>query len=436
LREAAAAAARRDPRVAAMAAGWLRRFEEEFPEADPARSSESPVRLLGGNVGAGYRGWTGRVYPGSGLFGSRVTVRPRPDVSQAEASGVLAASLGRHLAVLAEPIVGDGSPRLGRWDARATLGPLAVSAGREHLGWGPAHGGAIVLDDALLTRVEVATAEPVLPWRPLRFLGPVGFQTFATRLDGAPQRGGPYLWGMRATAQPHPRFTVGLNRASIFGGDSVSTPTTAGNIARMLVGKLSEDFENQVVSADFRFRPPTEGVLPLVLYLEWGAEDESGGWWRSPGRVAGAYVPSLPFRPEMGVGLEHTDFGLARRKNPPWYLHPAQPGGWVYPDRPLGHPLGGEGWEWLGYATADVMDARLRVEGRAWLRERSAEGFYTTPQRSGNLYAPERAGRSHGGSLDAAWRAGRRAELRASAYGDAGSGWTERRLRVGAALLF
>jgi hypothetical protein len=436
LEQAAGNAAGRGARIRAMAEGWLRRFREEFPESDPSRPSSTPVRVLGGSVGGGYVRWTGRVKPGAGLYTGRTTVRPLPDVTDGEGRGVLALSAGRSLAVLAEPYARGGGAGLARWDVRATLGAFALSVGREHVGWGPERGGAVVLNDAALPRVELSTAEPVLPWGPLRFLGPTTVQVFATRLEEPQQPGRPYFWGMRASFRPHPRFTVGLNRAAMFGGDSISTPTTVGNVARMLIGKLSRDFENQEVSADFRFRAPTESVLPLVLYLEWGAEDEAGGWWHSPGRVAGAYAPSLPFLPEVGVGMEHTDFGVPPAQNPPWYLHLRFPGGWEYGAAPLGHPLGGEGREWLGYATAELLDARLRIEARGFHRYRSAVGFEHRPDRSGNLYAPERAGVSRGGSVEAALRASPRAELRLSAYRDAGDGWREQRLRVGAALLF
>jgi hypothetical protein len=435
LEQAAAAAQGRDPALAALTAGWLRRFREEFPEADPAATSRRV--LLGGSLAGGYERWTGRVQPGSGLWSIRKTVTPLPDVARLSATGEVAAAAGSHLAFLAEPGIEDTrGVRLDRWDARATLGAFALSAGREHVGWGPGRGGAIVLDDVVLPRAEVSTVEPLRGPGILRYLGPVSLETFAARLHDPPQWGRPYLWGMRVGLQPHPRFTIGLNRASIFGGDSISTPTTAGNIARMLVGQLSKDFENQVVSADFRFRPPTEGVLPLELYLEWGSEDESGGWWKVPARIVGVGVPGLPFAPQVAAGVEYAGFGHPCCGNPPWYLHLSQRGGWVYPDRPLGHPLGGEGWEVGGWASADVLDARLRLNGRGFVRHRSDFSYANDPLRAGNLYAPERAGRSLGGTLDAAFRAAPHADLTLSAFRDAGSGWTEKRLRLGAALLF
>jgi hypothetical protein len=434
LEQAAAAALRRDSRTAAMAAGWVRRFREEFREADPEKAPRRSLRLLGGSFAGEYERWTGRVQPGGGLYAARRTVRPLPDVSTGRGRESLALGIGDHLAFSVESSLKGRRSTVPRWDARATVGAFALAIGREHVGWGPGVGGAIVLDGAVIPRAEVSTATPLHGGGVLRWLGPVSLHTFAARL-GEPQRGRPYFWGMRAAVQPHDRLTIGVNRASIFGGDSIATPTTFGNVARMLVGHLSRDFENQVVSADFRYRLPTERVLPLVAYLEWGSEDESGGWWKVAGRMAGAYVPAFPSLPELSAGVEYAGFAKPCCGNPPWYLHGSQSGGWVYGDRPLGHPLGGEGWETAAWAGADVLDARLRLRGRAFLRERSARGF-DRPERAGNLYAPERAGRSTGGTLEAAFRASRRAELTLSAFRDAGSGWSEQRVKLSAAALF
>lgn len=62
----------------------------------------------------------------------------------------------------------------------------------------------------------------------------------------------------------------------------------------------------------------------------------------------------------------------------------------------LGHPLGGNGVESLVWAHADVRDATLRIDARAYVRER---GPY-------NLYSPELQGYGHGGRVAAAWRFG------------------------------
>jgi hypothetical protein len=186
---------------------------------------------------------------------------------------------------------------------------------------------------------------------------------------------------------------------------------------------------------DGRLRLPTEDFLPLTLYLEWGAEDAAGAWWDVPGRVFGVSVPALPGLPEVEAGAEYARFSGFCCGNPPWYFHGEFLGNWVAEDVPLGHPLGGEGWEALAYLNADALDARLRLEARGFLRERSDAGLFTL-QQAGNLFAPARTGRSWGGSLDAAWRVTPSLEARVRLFRDAGDGWSEHRVGAGVDWLF
>ncbi|MDP9348348.1 MAG: capsule assembly Wzi family protein, partial [Gemmatimonadota bacterium] len=313
---------------------------------------------------------------------------------------------------------------------------LALSAGVEPVGYGPGRGGGIVFSGgAPLPRVQVQTTRPLLLPGWLRFLGPVSGHTSLTRLDEARHPGDPFLLGMRAAIRPHPRFTAAVNRGSIFGGDSVSYALNARNVVRMLLGMLTYDFENQVVSADFTFRAPTERVLPLTLYLEWGAEDAAGAWWDVPARVVGAFTPAVPGAPQLSLGAEYTHFSLYCCGNPPWYLHAGQRGGWAARDVPLGHPLGGEGREVLLYGGADLLGARLRLDGRAFQRERGREG-YDTFVRAGNLFAPERAGTSHGVQLDGSWRFARGTELRVSGVRELGERWAAHQVSIRMLTLF
>lgn len=433
LRRAALAAPPRGQELARLTQGWLDRFLEEFPEASDSASASG---LLGSHAGAGYERRTGVVAPGAGLFDGRTGVSPLADRGTAVGHAVLAGRLGGSLAGAAEPRLDDDGVRLPRWDVVAGWGPVALSVGEQPVGYGSGAGGGIVLSGAAtLPRLEVQTARPVVFPGLLRALGTASFHSFVTRLDEPRHPGDPYLWGARFALQPHPRLTVGVNRASIFGGDSIATPTTAGNVGRMLLGMLSADFENQVVAADFRYRLPTEAVLPLTLYLEWGADDAAGAWWDVPARVLGAYVAAVPGLERVAAGAEYASFATLCCGNPGWYMHSAQPGGWAAADVPLGHPLGGEGRELLVYSHADLMDARLRLDVRAFRRERGREGFDMFV-RAGNLFAPERAGTSTGLALAGLWRATRRTEIRAAALREAGSGWRTHLLDLNASVLF
>src|SRR5690606_18134300 len=116
----------------------------------------------------------------------------------------------------------------------------------------------------------------------------------------------PYLWAGSVSYHPHSRVALGINRAAMFGGDQ---PVTARKVVDMLIGQLSGlGFENQVVSVEGRVALPSEAVLPLTAYLEWGAEDAAGAWWDVPGRVFGISAPSLPGSPATSLAIEYASF--------------------------------------------------------------------------------------------------------------------------------
>ncbi|HEX2093114.1 MAG TPA: capsule assembly Wzi family protein [Longimicrobiaceae bacterium] len=436
LREAAARAPVEAPGVESLARGWWERFAEEFPGlVAHAEGRGSPV-VLGAAATAGYRHHTGRTEAGSGLFGRRTEPVTLPDRS----GGVLGASLmarpTRFLAVATAPEFGPERMESGRWDVTVGWRSVAVSVGEQPVGYGPGVGGGVVLSGtSRMPRIELETVRPVTLPGFLRYLGPTSFHTFASRFSETRHPGDPYFWGMRAAIRPHPRISAAVNRAAIFGGDSSATPATPGNLLRMFLGILSRDFENQVVSADFRYRLPTEAVIPLTAYLEWGAEDAAGAWWDVPGRVVGISVPAVPRLPGLALGAEWARFPLECCGNPPWYLHLAFPGGWVRDGRPLGHPVGGEGSEYLFRGNADLAGGRVRLDGRVFLRDRGDRGF-RPPIWSGNLYAPDRAGSSTGVDLHAAWRPSRRSDLSLMVQREVGDGWTEQRVNARMAFLF
>jgi hypothetical protein len=437
LREAAERAPVEAPELAGLAAGLARRFAEEFPDDAPKRRLAGGAALLGSSAGTGYVSRAGYLNPAVGSFDRREYPVPQPGQDDPFLAASVAASLGGAVAAVADArLLPDGVDPV-RWDVAAGWGAVGLSVGRWPVGYGQAAGGGLILSGAAaLERLELQTTRPVTLPAFLRWLGPTSFNTFVTRLDEDRHPGDPYFWGMRGAIRPHPRLTVAINRAAMFGGDSISTPVTAGNVARMFIGILSKDFENQAVSAEFRYRVPVEQVLPLTLYLEWGAEDASGAWWTVPGILAGALVPAVPGAPNVALGAEYTTFSVHCCGNPPWYFHGAFPGGWVKDDVPLGHPLGGEGRELLGFGRADLLDARLRLRGRAFLRERRDEGYWNMPQRAGNLFSPTRTGRSAGGAVDLAWRLSPYSELRLAAAREAGDGWAQRELRGSVTLLF
>jgi hypothetical protein len=126
--------------------------------------------------------------------------------------------------------------------------------------------------------------------------------------------------------------------------------------------------------------------------------------------------------------VEYTFFKRGCCGHGPWYLNSTQRGHWVLHDLPLGHPLGGSGAEYALYGQAELFAARLRLDGAVFIADRQTVGraFYGGE----NLYAPTRAGRSHGGRLEAGWRLGPRFDARARVAREVGPDWTEQQLQA------
>jgi hypothetical protein len=92
---------------------------------------------------------------------------------------------------------------------------------------------------------------------------------------------------------------------------------------------------------------------------------------------------------------------------------------------------------YAAYAQTDLLGARLHLEGRGWIADRSARSLPPGPMGGGgNLFVPERTGRSHGGQLDGSWRVLPRADLRAGWTLEDGAGWREQSLSAAFAWLF
>ena len=279
-------------------------------------------------------------------------------------------------------------------------------------------GGGLFLDD------------PIELPGPLRWLGPVRFSTFLSRMDENRYEL-PWIWGARGSFQPHPRLTLGANRAVIFGGKG-NGAVNVRNITYIVIGKHAgngSEFDNQVVSFDLRYRPPLES-LPLAVYVEWGLGTAPARGRILPGVVAGVEVPALPGLPPSASASNGVLRAVVLRQ-PIWYRHWSFTDGWADDGVLLGHPLGGHGREWLAYANADLFDSRLRLLTRVFSRDRGDE----------NVYSPTREGESVGGMVRLEFRPMGHAELVVQGTTERGSEggegrWRETRAYTGVRILF
>lgn len=416
-----------------LTAGWVTRFVEEFPEYGGGTRALGALTVLGGSAAAGFDRATGRLSPIAGYQGLGQQPQPLPDVSDPRATLELAAAT-EWAAVSGEGAYRGGEAVVRQWDAAVGAGAFQLAAGREPVGYGYGETGGIVYSDPdALPRVELQTTRPIrLPWI-FRKAGAVTLHTFVGPVsDPARHPTEPYLWGFRAAVQPHPRLTFAANRGSMFGGEG--DPTTVMRVLKMLAGVVHSQFENQVISLDGRYRLPTDRVLPVTAYMEWGADDAAGAMDETPARVIGLLFPVLPGAPEAAFGVEYTFFKAGCCGHGPWYQNTTFPGGWAAHGQPLGHPLGGEGAEYAAYAQADLLGAALHLDGRAYLRDRTNASL--ARYGGGNLFTPQRLGRARGGTLDASLRLRPRVDLRAGFALEDGDGWREQSLRAALAWLF
>lgn len=413
-----------DPTAAAVLAHARERLDRDFPSTR-GWASRGPRMRLEGAVGAAavVRGdevgtRTGRLSSARDANGHFIPVSeapspPRPDGVRAEPDGFAALGDDRFALVGEARPTTNGDVVLAAY-AAAQAGPVSLWAGRSAPGYGPGRRGSQVLSrDREVLGAGLATARPFrLPWF-LDGLGDIQAETFLGVLERNREIDHPLLWGMRASATPHPRFGFGASRAAMFGGEG-NEGSDFRHFLEILVLERSPGLpaENQTGALDAWFRPPLGG-LPLVAWVEWGSDDTAGGLFQVPGIVAGLGVPAWPGLAPLGVAVEATWLAGQGGGNGPWYWHGFFPAGWAVKGEPLGHPLGGEGTELLL-----GLDLRLRESTRISLdlfrRERGSE----------NLYAPVWEGSSNGAELKVDFQPTRLGEISLLAYVEEGDGWT------------
>jgi len=413
-----------DATAAAVLVRARRRLERDFPSAPASAAGGSWARLAGAaGAAAVVRGdevgtRTGRLSSARDADGNFIPVDEapsplRPDGVRAEPDGFLALGDDRFALIGEARPTANGDGVLAAY-AAAAVGPLSFWAGRSAPGYGPGrHGSQVLSGDREVLGGGLATMRPFrLPWI-LDALGDVHAETFLGALERNREIDDPLLWGMRVSAVPHPRFGFGVSRAAMFGGDG-NEGSDFTHFLEILVLERSGGLpaENQTGALDFWFRPPL-GELPLVAAVEWGADDTAGALFQVPVIVAGLEVPAWPGLAALGAAFEATWFAKQGGGNGPSYWHGFFPAGWAVKGEPLGHPLGGEGTEFLLGLDLRVREA-TRMSLDVFRRERGSQ----------NLYAPVWEGVSNGAELRVDFQPSRLGEISVLTYVEEGNGWT------------
>lgn len=429
-------AERERPALLPVVRGYRDRFAEEFPRTMAAVRGEAPSgpQLLDGSSMVRYGDHRGGILVGSGYRNATTWSGPRPldDESGALGDVSLGAAFFPYLSADVTASAGSDGVEVATGYLMGGWRSAIFWFGRHIPAFGQSEHGGIVLSGAnSFDGGGFFLDDPIELPGPLARLGPVRFSTFLSRMDQNRYEL-PWIWGARGSFQPHPRLTLGANRTVMLGGQG-NGAVNLRNITYVIIGKHAgngSEFDNQVVSFDLRYRPPL-GSFPLAVYVEWGLEDSAGAWKDVPGVVAGVEVPAIPGLPAVGFGVERTSFAPSCCGNPIWYRHWSFTDGWADDGVLLGHPLGGHGREWLAYASADLLDSRLRLLTRVFSRDRGDE----------NVYSPTREGESVGGMVRLEFRPMRHAELVVQGTTERGSEggegrWRETRAYTGVRILF
>ncbi|HEX2167949.1 MAG TPA: capsule assembly Wzi family protein, partial [Longimicrobiales bacterium] len=295
---------------------YLRRFEMEF-------SSDSTGGVVlthaSGAVGAG--ALDGDVAHGIySIWGEEnwTGARPREDRTTATGRGALLAGLGEYLAAGAVASGGPLRTRLDELYGVARLGPVGVWGGRRIQGFGPGTSG-MVLSGAVPVDGAGVHVGPIRLPSFLRHLGPVRGDITVGLSDANGPVERPWFILTRGSIEPHPRVGFGVTRGGMIG--AVDEHVSVVDVLLFLAGDHTDgsEYDNQIAAVDAWFRPPVG--MPLLLYIEWGAEDSAGSWWDVPGIIVGAELPSLPALPWLSLLVERTSLERSNSGNPPWYRH-------------------------------------------------------------------------------------------------------------------
>lgn len=406
LQSAVRTAQRTRPEFAALTLGYWQRFLDEFPvTADALVRRTIPTTQAEGWFTLGYARETGHLLPVRSRDNSRDNVDPPTPLGTRSDAGLdlgLGIPLGRYAVANFAPQRTEGRWGLGDSYLMGSWKKVGVWLGQRSFAYGPGNGGGIVFDGTTpFLGGGVSLMEPIrLPWI-FRYIGPINFETFLSRIDSSASVKHPWVVASHGSFSPFPRLLLGFTQAFMFSGSGLP-PFNWPNFKEMFHSHGAtvtggREFENGIASGEVRFRAPTP-VVPTTFYLEWGAEDNHKAWVLFPATVAGVQVPAVPGVPALSLGFEHAFFHRPCTDcnyYATWYRHYVFKDGWTVNRTLIGHPLGGEGEAWRLYGSWDDPARRWRLNAATFLRDR---GQF-------NLFSPTHQGRSTGGELNATYRA-------------------------------
>jgi hypothetical protein len=235
-----------------------------------------------------------------------------------------------------------------------SLGPMARY-------WGPAHEGSLILGTAArpvtaLSLQRQSDRPFESPW--LSWIGRWNYQMFAGVLDDYQSNPEAQLFGLRLSFQPFEAVDFGMSRVIQWAGEGRpddwdafwDTFRGASNVGSE--EDPADDPGNSIAALDLRLRL-LSAPFPVILYGEWGGEDEANLFPAANHVAAGLEIKApiadavLLFRAEVADTKAERQFFGDGDVNVT-YANTAYADGYYQHGLPLGYPLGGDGFLYGG----------------------------------------------------------------------------------------
>ncbi len=205
--------------------------------------------------------------------------------------------------------------------ARLLLGNAALTLGRDHVVWGQAPQGGLVLSSnpGSLLLVSLATEHPVVLPGPFAWLGPSRYQLFLADLGTEAQRfAHSKLFGGRLSFLPHRRLEMGAQFLVESGGDGAPEASLGDLILDHLFfpdlfTKREFLFSNKVAGLDVRLRVPEARGLELwidVVIDDIDIDRFRSMMWEDGSWSVGARLARVDRAGNLGIHMEFQHVGL------------------------------------------------------------------------------------------------------------------------------
>ena len=246
---------------------------------------------------------------------------------------------------------GDDGDRL--LDASLEIGSprFAVQAGKLSTWYGPGRRGALLFTSNAppYPAVRIHNPEPVPAPAPFSFLGLLGYDLFAARMEKKERFSRSILIGTRIDARPRAWLEVGFSRALHYGGKGRSD--SISEFADNYFGNNEASGRSNPLSGwDITMTLPF-AFQPVQAYWERAVEDDSElgnmfvPWNDTGANILGLYFPRVLGFSRLDLRIEYADTASGDAADDDWYGHSAYPH--RYRGEFLGHPMGGDSRDWF-----------------------------------------------------------------------------------------